>query len=110
MAIPVEKIIVEPNGGRVVAFLGNEVTTKIEGGQTSGAFSIIEGLYPPGNFTPPHRHEKTDEVGYILGGELGVTVAEEDLRAGPGTLLARPTGVPPAPSKVRDGPRPHLAR
>ena len=43
MAIPVEKIIVEPNGGRVVSFLGNEVTTKIEGGQTSGAFSIIEG-------------------------------------------------------------------
>jgi quercetin dioxygenase-like cupin family protein len=95
MAIPAEKIMVEPSSGRIISFLGNQVTFKIEGGQTSGAFSIIEALYPPGNFTPPHRHEKTDEVGYILEGELGVMVAEEDFRAGPGTFFVRPKGRPP---------------
>jgi quercetin dioxygenase-like cupin family protein len=104
MAIPAEKIIVEPTGGRVVSFIGNEVTFKIQGDQTSGAFSIIEGIYPPGNFTPPHRHEKTVEVGYILEGELGVMVAEEDFRAGPGTFFVRPKGVPHALWNVTDRP------
>jgi mannose-6-phosphate isomerase-like protein (cupin superfamily) len=104
MAIPAEKIIVEPSSGRIISFLGNQVTFKIEGGQTSGAFSIIEALYPPGNFTPPHRHEKTDEVGYILEGELGVMVAEEDFRAGPGTFFVRPKGVPHALWNVTDRP------
>jgi len=104
MAIPAEKIIVEPSGGRGVSFLGNEVTFKIQGGQTSGAFSIVEGTYPPGNFTPPHRHEKPDEVGYILEGELGVMVAEEDFRAGPGTFFVRPKGVPHALWNVTDRP------
>ncbi len=104
MARPAEKIIVEPSNGRIISFLGNQVTFKIEGGQTSGAFSIIEALYPPGNFTPPHRHEKTDEVGYILEGELGVMVAEEDFRAGPGTFFVRPKGVPHALWNVTDRP------
>jgi quercetin dioxygenase-like cupin family protein len=104
MAIPAEKIIVEPTGGRVVSFLGNHVIFKIQSGQTSGAFSIIEGLYPPGNFTPPHRHEKTDEVGYILEGELGVMVAEEDFRAAPGTFFVRPKGVPHALWNLTDRP------
>jgi quercetin dioxygenase-like cupin family protein len=96
MAIGQEKVIVEPSEGRVVAFVGAQVTFKIHGGQTGGAFSIIEAVYPPGNFTPPHRHEKADEIGYILEGELGVMVAEEDFRAGPGTFFIRPKGVPHA--------------
>ena len=104
MAIPAEKIIVESSDGRIVSFLGNEITFKIQGGQTSGAFSIIEGLYPPGNFTPPHRHEKTDEVGYILEGELGVMVADEDFRAGPRTFFVRPKGVPHALWNVTNRP------
>src|SRR5206468_1708433 len=83
---------VDPNGRRAVSFLRNEVTTKIEGGQTSGASSIIEGRYPPGNFTPPHRHEKTDAAGSILEGALGVRLAEVALRSGAGTCLVRSTG------------------
>jgi quercetin dioxygenase-like cupin family protein len=96
MAIPVEKILVDASGGRVVSFLGFRGIYKVDSGQTSGAFSIIEAQYPPGNFTPPHRHEQHDEVGYILEGELGVMVAEEDFSIGPGSFFIRPRGVPHA--------------
>jgi quercetin dioxygenase-like cupin family protein len=104
MAVPAEKIVVEPTSGRMVSFLGNQMVIKIQGDQTSGALSIIEGLYPPGNFTPPHRHVKTDEVGYILEGELGVMVAEEDFQAGAGTFFLRPKGVPHALWNITDRP------
>ncbi len=104
MAIPAEKIIVEPTSGRVVSFVGNRATFKVRGDQTSGAFSIVEMFYAPGNFTPPHRHEKTDEVAYILDGELGVMVAEEDFMAGPGSFVVRPKGVPHALWNITDRP------
>lgn len=104
MAIGQENVIVEPGDGRLVAFMGTQVTFKIQGGQTSGAFSVVEAVYPPGNFTPPHRHEKTDEIGYILEGELGVMVAEEDFSAGAGTFFLRPKGVPHALWNTTDRP------
>ena len=99
-----QKILVEATSGRIVSFLGNRVIFKVEGTQTSGAFSIIEAIYPPGNFTPTHRHLKTDEVGYILEGELGVMVAEEDFQAGPGSFFIRPKGVPHALWNITDRP------
>ncbi|OLD25780.1 MAG: hypothetical protein AUJ02_04240 [Chloroflexi bacterium 13_1_40CM_3_65_12] len=104
MAIPMQKILVEATSGRIVSFLGNQVVFKVEGAQTSGAFSIIEDIYPSGNFTPPHRHLKTDEVGYVLEGELGVMVAEEDFQAGPGSFFIRPKGVPHALWNITDRP------
>ena len=84
MSIGQERIIVQPGEGDVISVFGYKVMRKIRGEQTSGAVSIVELLYPPGNFTPPHRHLKTVEIGYILEGELGVMVAEEDFQVGPG--------------------------
>lgn len=105
MAIGQERIIVEPGEGEVFAkVFGYDVIRKIKADQTSGAFSIVELLYPPGNFTPPHRHEKTVEVGYILEGELGFMVAEEDLRAPAGSFVVRPKGVPHAIWNITDRP------
>src|SRR5207302_1135406 len=78
MAIAPEKIVVEPGSGRVVSMPSTEAIFKVQGDQTSGAFSIAEIVLQPRSFTPPHLHEKTDEVSYILEGELGVMVAEEE--------------------------------
>jgi quercetin dioxygenase-like cupin family protein len=69
-----------------------------------GAFSVVELMYPPGHFTPPHRHEKTVEVGYVLEGELGFMVAEEDLRVSAGSFIVRPKGVPHAIWNITDRP------
>ncbi len=105
MAIGQERIIVQPGEGELIASVfGYNVIRKITAQQTSGAFSIVELMYPPGNFTPPHRHEKTDEVGYILEGELGFMVAEEDFRVGAGSFVVRPKGVPHAIWNITDLP------
>jgi quercetin dioxygenase-like cupin family protein len=105
MAIGQERIIVQSGEGELIASVfGYNVIRKITAQQTSGAFSIVEMMYPPGNFTPPHRHAKTDEVGYVLEGELGFMVAEEDFRVGAGSFVVRPKGVPHAIWNITDRP------
>jgi mannose-6-phosphate isomerase-like protein (cupin superfamily) len=75
---------------------GIEVTKKVQGDQTSGAFSITEQVAQPGSFVPPHMHEKFDEVSYVLEGELGVMVGEEEFQVPTGAFVVRPKGVPHA--------------
>jgi len=105
MAIGQERIIVELGEGEAIASVfGYDVIRKITAQQTSGAFSAVELMYPAGNFTPPHRHEKTVEVGYILEGELGFMVAEEDFRVTAGSFVVRPKGVPHAIWNITDRP------
>jgi quercetin dioxygenase-like cupin family protein len=105
MAIGQERIVVESGEGELIATVfGYHVIRKIAAQQTSGAFSVVEVLYPPGNFTPPHRHERTVEVGYVLEGELGFMVAEEDFRLGAGSFVVRPKGVPHAIWNITDKP------
>lgn len=105
MAIGQERIIVQSGEGELIASVfGYNVVRKITAQQASGAFSIVELMYPPGNFTPPHRHEKTDEISYVLEGELGFMVAEEDFRVGAGSFVVRPKGVPHAIWNITDRP------
>lgn len=91
-----EMIMVEPGAGSPVSALGFKTVIKIRGEQTSGAFSIVENMLPPGAFVPPHRHERIDEVSYLLEGELGAMVAEEYFQLRPGSFVVRPKGVPHA--------------
>lgn len=102
MAITPPTIVLEPGSGKVVSLSGNQVTFKIDGHQTSGALSSVEYVMRPGMFVPPHLHEKTDEVAYVLDGELGAMVAEEEFQAAPGSFLVRPRGVPHALWNVTD--------
>jgi quercetin dioxygenase-like cupin family protein len=99
-----QRVLVEPEAGTPVSVLGFDAVIKIRGEQTSGAFSVVEIAAQPGAFTPPHRHEGIDEMSYIIEGELGVMVAEEELQAGAGSFVVRPRGVPHALWNVTDRP------
>lgn len=99
-----EAILVGPEAGVPHSALGIRSMVKIRGEQTSGAYSIVEFRFQPGFFVPPHLHERTDEVSYILEGELGVMVAEDEFQAGPGSFVVRPKGIPHALWTARDGP------
>jgi mannose-6-phosphate isomerase-like protein (cupin superfamily) len=96
--------MVEPEAGKWASALGFSFRVKIRGEQTSGAFSITEFVAQPGAFTPPHVHEKTDEVFYVLEGELGVMVGEEEFTAVPGACVVEPKGVPHSLWNVGDRP------
>jgi quercetin dioxygenase-like cupin family protein len=94
--VAADQRLVAPVDGRAVSFLGLEAVLKIRGEQTSGALSIAEFTVAPGGYAPPHYHERTDEVSYVLEGELGVWLAEDEFRAPAGTFVVRPKQVPHA--------------
>lgn len=97
-------IMIKPETGTPVSGPGAEALIKIRGEQTSGGFSIVEFLASPGFFTPPHLHETIDELSYVVEGELGVMVGEEDFQVGAGSFVVRPRGVPHALWNVTDRP------
>lgn len=92
----VEQRVVAPAEGRSLSFAGMETVFKIGGEQTSEALSIAEFIVSPGAFAPPHYHERTDEISYVLAGELSVWLGGEDVRAPAGTFVVRPRHVPHA--------------
>lgn len=96
MQVSRDSIIVERQAGQVIVAPGVEATVKIQGGHTSGAFSVTEQVFQPGFFVPPHKHERIDEVSYLLEGVLGVMVGEKEFEAGTGSFVIRPKGVPHA--------------
>lgn len=53
----------------------NEVVIRLAAEETDGAFSLVEYTAPPDGPSPGlHRHEETDEVIYVLDGELRCTI------------------------------------
>ena len=96
MQIAAAQRLVGPTDGRRVSFLGSEAIFKIGGELTDGTVSIAQFTVPPGGFVPPHYHEHTDELSYVLEGELGVWLAEEEFRAPAGSFVFRPKRTPHA--------------
>lgn len=71
----------------------NEVGIILSGDETDGAFSLLEYTSPPDGPSPGrHRHEETDEVIYVLDGELQCTVAGDTGVATAGDAVWIPRG------------------
>ncbi|MCM4081855.1 cupin domain-containing protein [Paractinoplanes hotanensis] len=83
-----------PNEGEAFWFLGNLVTVKAAGTDTSGRLTVAEFVNPPGFAPPLHRHQVEDEMFYILAGTARFQCAGEELHAGPGDFVLLPVGVP----------------
>lgn len=85
----------EPGQGRTVWLGKLGVRFMVDGGQTDGRFSLVEHPLPPGSLSgPPHVHTHEDEITYVLEGEVTVQLGDRVLRAGPGSLIFKPRGVP----------------
>lgn len=83
-----------PSEGKAIALSGLGVVYKLDGGDTRGAFSIVEHPIEPGTLVPPHTHAHEDEFSYVLQGEIGVRIADEVVIATPGCYVLKPRGVP----------------
>lgn len=71
----------------------NEVTIRLSGDDTGGAFSLCEYTAPPdGPSPPPHVHRVTDEGFHLLEGTLECTVEDESFEIEAGTSLFVPRG------------------
>jgi Cupin domain len=43
---------------------------------------------------PPHTHTHEDEFSYVLEGEIGARVGDQEILATPGSYIIKPRGVP----------------
>ena len=91
------RLIVAAGEGEVVLAGGFGVVGKVSGARTGGAFSIVEHpLEPEVLGAPPHTHANEDETSFVIEGEIGVMIGGEEVRAGAGSYVFKPRGVPHA--------------
>jgi mannose-6-phosphate isomerase-like protein (cupin superfamily) len=91
------RLIVAAGEGEVVLAGGFGVVSKVSGARTGGAFSIVEHPLEPGVLgAPPHTHANEDETSFVIEGEIGVMIGGEEVRAGAGSYVFKPRGVPHA--------------
>ena len=89
-----QKIVVEAGEGESVSLGGVGVDFKIAAELTGGAFSVVEHPLDPKRLIPPHIHYKEDELSYVVSGQIGVRIGDQDYLAGPGDYVFKPRGIP----------------
>ena len=62
--------IVNSREGKRLAIAGGNYRIVISGEQTGGNYAVVEMIVPPGGGPPPHAHPDTQEMFYVLEGEV----------------------------------------
>jgi quercetin dioxygenase-like cupin family protein len=89
-----ERSIIAADEGEVVLRGGFGVVSKALGAKTGGAFSVVEHPLEPGVLGAPlHTHSNENETSFVIEGEIGVLIGEEEFRAGAGSYVLKPRGV-----------------
>lgn len=90
-----DKLTLAPDEGELVWLMALGVRFMVRGAKSEGHFALVEHpLAPRALGAPLHTHTAEDEYSYILEGEIGVQIGEQELVAGPGILVFKPRGVP----------------
>jgi len=88
------RTVVTPERGPQSA--GRTVSLKLRGGETDDSIMMFEQIMPAGTRSTFHLHRDSDEVAYVLGGELTAKIGDRLAVAGPGTCAFMPRGTPHA--------------
>ena len=75
---------------------GRSFSLKLLGGETGGSIMMFEETIPAGTKSTFHLHHDSDEVAYVLSGEITVKIGDAVTVGGPGTCAFMPRGVPHA--------------
>src|SRR5881296_1935344 len=90
-------IVVQPGHGAVLNMApGRSAALKLLGGATGGSIMLFEETVPAGTMSTFHLHHDSDEVAYVLSGEVTFKIGDEVTVGGPGTCAFMPRGVPHA--------------
>ncbi len=102
-----QSMLIGPDDGRVTVAGPLGVVEKISAGRTNGVISIVEHPVAPGILVPPHVHADVDEWSYVLEGEVGARIGDEEFTAPRGSYVLKPRGIPhtfwnagPAPARL----------
>jgi quercetin dioxygenase-like cupin family protein len=89
--------VVPPGGGAVWDMEpGRSAALKLLGGQTAESVMLFEETAPPGTETDFHLHHDSDEVAYVLSGEITFLIGDKVTVGGPGSCAFMPRTVPHA--------------
>jgi quercetin dioxygenase-like cupin family protein len=72
---------------------GRSSTLKLQNGETAESVMIFEEVAPVGTVTPMHLHHDSDEVAYVLSGEITFKIGDAVTVGGPGTCAFMPRDV-----------------
>lgn len=85
----------QDEGTRLNMF-GALTMVKATGEETGGAYGLIEQRSNAGMMTPLHVHHGSDELFFVIDGQISVHVDGETVEVGAGDLAFGPRGVPHA--------------
>ena len=85
-------ILIENADGEVWSVLGERIVCKVRGAETFGRFAVVEETTPARGVVPPHFHNRTDEIIYVLEGEYEIMLDGATMIARPGNTLVIPRG------------------
>jgi quercetin dioxygenase-like cupin family protein len=89
---------------RAYWFWNDLVIVHLSGGETSGRFSLVEFVTPPGDMTPLHVHRRESQTMYVLEGEVTVWLPGESHVLRAGDCIHQPAGVPQTERTTSAGP------
>jgi mannose-6-phosphate isomerase-like protein (cupin superfamily) len=73
---------------------GRSFSLKLRGGETGESIMLFEETVPPGTKSTFHLHHDSDEVAYVLSGEVTIMIGDKVTVGGPGSCTFMPRGVP----------------
>src|ERR1700726_1371921 len=89
--------VIPSGGGSVLSMApGRSAALKLLGRDTGDSIMLFEETAPAGTETTFHLHRDSDEVAYVLSGEISFKIGDEVTVGGPGTCAFLPRGVPHA--------------
>jgi quercetin dioxygenase-like cupin family protein len=75
---------------------GRSSTLKLRGDETGDSIMMFEQTVPAGTKSTLHLHHHSDEVAYVLSGEVTFKIGDAVTVRGPGACAFMPRGVPHA--------------
>jgi quercetin dioxygenase-like cupin family protein len=90
-------VVVQAGQGLVANYApGRSIILKLRCDETGGSIMMFEATVPVGGGSTLHLHRDSDEVAYVLSGEVTFLIGEDVTVGGPGTCAFMPRGVPHA--------------
>ncbi len=93
-----EGFVLPPGGGKHFnsPTPGRHFAMKLLGRETHESIMMFEETLPPGTTSLLHLHHDSDEVAWVLEGELTFKIGDEVSSGGPGTCAFMPRDIPHA--------------
>ncbi len=89
---PAKPVTLTPTDGEFFSIIGGGVRVLLDGDSSGGRCFTFEAPIPPGEGPPLHRHEREDEMFFILEGRFRFALDGRELIAEKGAFVCAPRG------------------